>query len=432
VNRRISPLGVVGVVICSAVAVVLFLYLSARFGGPTVRFSSPYEVRALLPDSKELAVRSDVLDLGVKVGQVERISLRDGKAAVTFSLEPRYAPIHSDATIRVGEKTLLGEAFIDLTPGRPRTPILRSGATLPPSQVLPASVEIDQALNALDPATIAHVKSTLHTFATGAGSPAASDQVSQTLAYLPRLTDQLRLLFANLHGQEGDIANAVSAARVVLGQLGDRQQQVAEIVSGGRATLQALGQRGQALAAGLHELPLVLGTGRQTLHDAQPLLIDARPLIADLRAAAAPLASALRQLPPVAYDANDLIARLPAFNAAVIPFLAAAEPVLALARAPVVALGPALRNLVAIAQYLSPRANTFAAWFSNTAGLGASGDSKGKFARFSLFIEPGTAFGAPGGAFQKNPYTQPNDALDNKPYSGYPRLHPYSPGSPHR
>jgi phospholipid/cholesterol/gamma-HCH transport system substrate-binding protein len=431
-NRRISPIGALVLVIASATAVVLFLYLSSRFGGPTVRFSTPYEVRAVLPDAKELAVRSDVLDLGVKVGQIEQIGLQNGKAVVTFSLQPRYAPLHTDATIRIGEKTLLGEAFLDLHPGRPGAPRLKSGAELPPSQVLPASVEIDQALNALDPASVGHIKSTMHTFATGAGSPEVSDQVSQTLANLPKLTDQLRRLFGILRGQEGDIATTVSDGRVVLAQLGEREQQVAEIVSGGRTTLQALGDRGQALAAGLHELPALLSTAQRTLHDARPLLIDARPLLANLRTASPPLAAAVRELPPVAHDANDVIARLPSFNAAVVPFLATAQRVLSLAQDPVVALGPALRNLVTIMQYLSPRANTFAAWFSNTAGIGASGDSKGKFARFSIFIEPGTAYGFHSGLFENNPYTQPNDAANNQPYSGYPHLTAYYPGAPHR
>jgi phospholipid/cholesterol/gamma-HCH transport system substrate-binding protein len=190
---------------------------------------------------------------------------------------------------------------------------------------------------------------------------------------------------------------------------------------------------GRGVIAGIEIAPSILATSAQhTLHDARPLLLDARPLIGDLRTAAPPLASALRRLPPVARDANDVIARVPSFNAAVIPFLNTAEPVLSIARDPVVALGPALRNIVTIAQYLSPRANTFAAWFSNTAGIGAQGDSKGKFARFSIFIEPGTAFGLHGGAFSNNAYTQPNDALNNQPFSGYPHLTPYSPGVPRR
>jgi phospholipid/cholesterol/gamma-HCH transport system substrate-binding protein len=432
VNRRIPPLGATMMAIISAIAVALFVYLSGRFGGPTIQFSKPYLVSAQLPDSKELAVRSDVLDRGVRVGQVEAISLRGNRALVTFSIDRRYAPLHRGASIQVAEKTLLGESFIALDPGPRAAPALRSGTMLSPSQVLPASVEIDQALNALDPRAIAHLKGILAATATGVGAPGASQQVAATLAALPALTSHLRQLAAILAGQEAQIASGVIDTHTVLNELGERQQQLAAIVSGARATLAALDYRTRALGSGLGQLPVLLSTARRTLHDARPLLLSARPLLSDLRMAAPPLARALEALPPVTGGANTLLDRLPSFDDSVVPFLAALRPVLALLDPTGVALGPALRNLVTIAAYLSARKNTFTAWFANTEGLGQQGDAKGKFARFFIFMEPGTSSGIKGGDYQSNPYTAPNDALHNEPYSGYPRLEPYNPGAPHR
>jgi len=432
VNRRISPLGAAALLICVGIAATLFIYLSGRFGGPTVRFSKPYLVSAYLPDSKDLAVRSDVLDRGVHVGQIEQISLRGDRALVTFSLQGAYAPIHRDATIQVAEKTLLGESFIALDPGSPRSGNLPSGSTLSPAQVLPASVEIDQALNALDPSAVSHLKGILHTFARGAASPQTEPEVAQTLQRLPQLTAQLRQLAVALQGQEAYIASGVIDANTVLGQLGARQRQLAGIVSGARATLAALAARADALSAGLHRLPALLSVARRTLTDARPLLVSARPLLQELRAAAPPLAGALARLPPVAAQANDLIARLPGFDSVVLPFLALAHPVLGMLVPTATLLGPALRNLVTVADYLSARRNTFTAWFSNTAGLSQSGDAKGRFARFFMFIEPGTSFATKGGDFESNPYTAPNDAYDNRPYSGYPHLLAYAPGLPRR
>ncbi|HET9720875.1 MAG TPA: MlaD family protein [Solirubrobacteraceae bacterium] len=431
-NRRIKPLGAIGLLLCTAAAVILFIYLSGRFGGPTLRFTKQYEVSAILPDSKGLAVRSDVLDRGVQVGQIERLALRDGRTYVTFSVQPSVAPLRRDATIQVAEKTLLGESFINLDPGSSRAPALPSGSSLPPAHVLPASVEIDQALNALNPGAIKHLKGVLHVFAAGAAAPATSARVAHTLATLPQLTSQLRQLGDELQGQEGEISSGVLNTQAILSQLAARQQEVSQIVGGGRATLQALSLRSRALSAGVAELPRLLSSARHTLHDVRPLLIEARPLLADLRAAAPTLAVALRQLPPTTSGLNTLLGRLPRFNSAVIPFLAALRPVLVELDPAVVALAPALRNLIPMAQYLSARRSTFAAWFSNTAAMGASGDTKGKFVRFFIFMEPSTAFGSKGGLFQNNPYTGPGDAADNQPYSGYPHLLPYAPGFPRR
>jgi phospholipid/cholesterol/gamma-HCH transport system substrate-binding protein len=431
-NRRIAPLGTALLIACSLIGAALFIYFSGRFGGPTLRLNRPYLISAVLPDSKNLADRSDVLDRGVPVGAVQALRLQGGVAHVTFSVDPRYAPIRRDAMIQVAEKTLLGEAFISLDPGQRDQPPLASGSTLPPSHVRPSSVEIDQALNALDPSARAHMKGLLRSTAAAAASPMTSQEIAQTLSSLPGLTGQLRLLGQELRGQEGYIAAGVINTRTVLGTLAERAQQVSTIVSGGRVTLQALASRSRALSLGLHRLPPLLATARHVLADVRPLLGDARPLLADLRTAAPPLTEAVRRLPAVTREADAVVSGLPSFNAAVVPFLGSVRPVLGLLHPDAIALGPALRNLVTVARYLSARKNTFAAWFANTAGIGASSDAKGHFVRFSIFMEPGTSYGTKGGWFENNPYTGPNDALHNQPYSGYPHLMAYYPGRPRR
>jgi phospholipid/cholesterol/gamma-HCH transport system substrate-binding protein len=430
-NLRIPKSGAIGLVLAVIVSVVLFVYLMGRFGGPTLLFSSQYRVTATLPDTKQLAVRSDVDVRGVKVGQIEQIVLHSDSADVTFSVQSRYAPIYRDATVQVGEKTLLGESYVVLDPGHPATGKLAGGARLPARNVLPASIEIDQALNVLNPAARGHLKAMLETIATGAAARSAPAQLGDTLAQLSSATAELRRLTDVLHGQQGDIAQGVQAARVVLTQLGERQSEVRTIVSGARATLGALATRDSALQAGIAELPSLLSTARVTLHHVRPLLVDARPLLADLRTAAPPLTSALQVLPPVTRAARPVIAGLKSFNAAAVPVLALARTVLTFTRPVSLALPPALRNLVTLASFLAAHRRELAAWFSNTADLGSSRDAKGYFARFFIFIEPGTAFGYHG-SFQNNAYTQPGDAAHNQPYSGYPHLLAYTPPHPLR
>jgi virulence factor Mce-like protein len=429
-NLRVSKLGAIGLVAVSAVAVALFIYLMGRFGGPELRFSSQYTVSATFPDTKQLAVRSDVDVRGVKVGEVQSIALHPASAEVTFSIDSRYAPIHRDATVQVGEKTLLGESYIDLDPGHAGAGGLRSGARLAASRTLPASTEIDQALNALDPSARHHLISTVRTFAAGASAPDAPARLGDTLAQLSAATSQLRQLTGVLHGQEGDISSGVQAARVVLAQLGERESDVRAIVAGGRATLGALAARDTALQAGVRELPRLLSTARVTLRDARPLLHEAGPLMTDLRTAAGPLRSALVALPPVTRDANAVVAGLGRFNHVAVPVLSLTGDVLGLARPVSTSLPPALRNLVTVTQFLEAHRDGIAAWFSNTADLGSGRDNKGYFARFFINFEPGTAFGLNDGQFQNNAYTAPGDAAHNQPYGGYPHLLPYTPADP--
>jgi phospholipid/cholesterol/gamma-HCH transport system substrate-binding protein len=428
VSLRIPKLGAIGLVVAFAAAIALFLFFMASFGGPSVRLGSPYEVSALIPDSEGLAARSDVLDRGVKVGEVESVDLEGNQALVKLAIDGSYAPLPSDSTVRIAQKTLFGESYIDMSLGKAPSR-LPDGTRLASSQVLPAAVDIDEALAALDAPARRDLQGVIQTFGRGASIPDGSGRISATVGGLARTTSELRRLTQTLHGQEGDIAAAVQDGGTVVGTLAQREASIRQIVSGGRATLGALASRSDSLRAGFAELPGLLDSARTTLTDARPLIAEARPLANDLANAAKPLRAALLDVPPAARSANGVLAGLGAFNQTALPFLDHTDRVLKLAAPAAGPLSADLRNLQPIVKYLSDRHTAVASWFTNTGDLGASSDSKGHFARFFVGLEPGAAFDLPG-TVQNNAYTGPNDALANRAFSGFPRLMPYNPASP--
>jgi phospholipid/cholesterol/gamma-HCH transport system substrate-binding protein len=369
-----------------------------------------------------------VLDRGVKVGEVESVDLEGDQALVKLAIDGSYAPLPSDSTVRVAQKTLFGESYIDMSLGKAQSR-LPDDTRLASSQVLPAAVDIDEALTALDAPARRNLQGVIQAFGRGASIPDASGRVSATVGGLARTTSELRRLTELLHGQEGDISGAVQAGGTVVGTLAQREASIRRIVSGGRATLGALASRSDSLRAGIAELPGLLDSARTTLTDARPLIAEARPLATDLAAAAKPLRAALLDVPPAARNANGVLAGLGTFNQTALPFLDHTDRVLKLAAPAAGPLSADLRNLQPIVKYLSDRHTAVASWFTNTGDLGASSDSKGHFARFFVGIEPGAAFGLPG-TVQNNAYTAPNDALANRPFSGFPRLMPYNPASP--
>lgn len=422
-NLQIPRGGVVMLVLFLASATAIFLYLMDRFGGPSMSFSEPYSLVAGIPDTQGLAKKSDVLVRGVKVGEVQSIDVDGGdRAQVTLAIGDEYAPVRRSATVRVGQKTVLGEAYVDLDPGTRSEPPLADGARLPAAQVLPA-VELDEALAALDADGRRSLRGMLRTFGRGARSPETAQRVGATASRLAELTRQLRRLGVALRGQDGDLARLVLDSRTVLGELADREARVNRLVADGSATLGALAAHDASLREGIAEMPRLLAAARRTLGQAQPLLREGRPLLADLERAAEPLDSAFEDLRPVADSARRVLARLPALNRTAIPFLRRARPVVEAARPVARRLTPALGNLITAVRYLEPRRNTLSAWFSNTADMGLNGDEKGSWVRFFIFAEHGTGFGAPG-AFRNNAYTTPNDGDDLQPHrpGSYPRL----------
>ena len=427
---RIPRGGAFALIAFGVSALAIFLVLAARFGGPSLRLADPYALTAPVADTQGLAVRSDVLVRGVRVGRVAAIEVEDGIAAVRLEIDDLPLPVRRDATLRIGMKTLLGEAYVDLDPGR-RGPVLPDGARLGRAAVRP-SVEVDEALEALGEPARADLRGTLAEAGRGARSPRTAARVGETLAQLRLVTGGLRELGTALEAQAPDLAAAVEDSRAVVGEVAARQRALTTLVGDTQRTLDAVGARERDLRGGLRELPRLLHAARAALEEGDPLVREARPLLRDLRDASPSLAGAFTELPAVARDASGLLAAAPRLERAAAPLLAEAGPLVGDARPAARSLGPALANLVPVVRFLSPRRRAIAAWFSNTADLGLNGDSKGSWARFFIFLEPGTASGRPGGRYSANAYTRPGDAAANRPYTpgDYERLKPFGAPSP--
>ena len=117
----------------------LLLFVWVAFGGPTPLAARGYEVKVPLTQIGQLAEQSQVDISGVEVGRVKSIDLgeddEEGSAIVTLNIEPEYAPIPADTRAILRAKSLLGEAYIELTPGDKRNGMLEDGEQLPPAQV---------------------------------------------------------------------------------------------------------------------------------------------------------------------------------------------------------------------------------------------------------------------------------------------------------
>ena len=67
-----------------------------------------------------------------------------------IELDSRYAPMPSDARAILRQKTLLGETYVELTPGSADAEPVPEGGTLPESQVSP-TVQLDEIFRTFDP-----------------------------------------------------------------------------------------------------------------------------------------------------------------------------------------------------------------------------------------------------------------------------------------
>ena len=138
----------------SCVGILMFLWLS--FGGSVPLRPEGYRVEVQFPEATQLAQEADVRISGVKVGRVKNKQPNEttGLTDTIIEIDARYAPIPKDTRAILRQKTLLGETYVELTPGTAAGAqgMLRDGGRLPAGQVA-ETVELDEVLRTFDPET---------------------------------------------------------------------------------------------------------------------------------------------------------------------------------------------------------------------------------------------------------------------------------------
>jgi phospholipid/cholesterol/gamma-HCH transport system substrate-binding protein len=96
--------------------ILCLAYLSIRLGRMEVIGNEGYELQAIFANSGGLKNGSSVMIAGVEVGRVKRVTLDDYRARVRINL-PLGLEIQEDAIASVKTKGLIGEKYVEITPG---------------------------------------------------------------------------------------------------------------------------------------------------------------------------------------------------------------------------------------------------------------------------------------------------------------------------
>ncbi len=96
--------------------IICLAYLSIKLGEMEILGNKGYEVYALFSNSGGLKTGSPVMIAGVEVGKVKSITLEDYQARVVLNLS-QNVKIQEDAIASIKTKGLIGEKYIEITPG---------------------------------------------------------------------------------------------------------------------------------------------------------------------------------------------------------------------------------------------------------------------------------------------------------------------------
>ncbi|MFO7601557.1 MAG: outer membrane lipid asymmetry maintenance protein MlaD [Candidatus Desulfacyla sp.] len=91
-------------------------YISIKLGKMEILGDKGYEVEAVFSNSGGLKTGSSVVIAGVDVGRVKEVALDDYQARVVLNL-PLDVKIQEDAIASIKTKGLIGEKYVEITPG---------------------------------------------------------------------------------------------------------------------------------------------------------------------------------------------------------------------------------------------------------------------------------------------------------------------------
>jgi ABC-type transporter Mla subunit MlaD len=286
----------------SCFALALFLWIT--FGGPLPLKPEGYRFTVPFNEATQLAEESDVRISGVPVGKVKAVELADnGRADATIELDSRYAPIPTDTRAMLRTKTLLGETFVELTPGDEQGPTLEEGGTLDEGQVA-ESVQLDEIWRTFD----ARTRSAFRVWMQGTSEAlrGRGDDLSAAIAELGPFAEETNRLLKVLDSQSRAVRQLVHDGGTVFDALAERQGQLRGLIENSQAVFSTTARRNEELADLFTILPTFQRESRATLASLDRFAENTDPLVQQLRPAA-------RELSPTLVAAQKAAPDLKAF-----------------------------------------------------------------------------------------------------------------------
>ena len=353
----------------------LLLYLWSAFGGAVPLKPHGYRFDASFAEATQLAQEADVRISGVNVGKVKKIDLGDGRTDATIELDDEYAPIPKDSRAILRQKTLLGETYVELTPGTESAGDIPEDGRLETAQVAP-TVELDEIFRALD-------KQTREGFQVwqqdlGKGIQGHGADFSDFLGVLPEFANNTNEVLKILNSQERAVQEGIRDTGIVFDALTERGNQLADWITASNQLLETTARRDDRISAIWRAFPEFITQSQLTLRDLAAYAENTTPLMRQLRPSGTQLSSLLVNLEKIAPDFNEFFIGLNRLIPASRKGLPAQSRFLDQTRDVLGQLDPFLRNFNPFLRFLGQYRREIAAMLANDTAVTQATDQIGQ------------------------------------------------------
>jgi phospholipid/cholesterol/gamma-HCH transport system substrate-binding protein len=329
----------------------LLLYLWVAFGGGFPLKPKGYRFHVRFGEATQLAQQADVRISGVPVGKVVRLQLGPGQTTdATIQMDERYAPIPRDARAILRIKTLLGETYVELTPGHKSAGTLPENGTLPDAQVQ-RTVEIDEIFRSLDPRTRHSFQVWMQSLAQGIYG--RGQDLNSAFGNLAPFAEDTNALLETLDQQNHEVQQLVRNTGIVFDALSRRSGQLTGLIRNSNAVFGTIASRNQQLQETFKAFPTFERESSLTLERLNRFTREVNPIVTQLRPVAKELTPTLQAAGRLAPSFRDFFVNLGPLITAAKPGLPAFRQFLDDARPALAQLDPFTRSLNPFLGYIA-------------------------------------------------------------------------------
>ena len=242
---------------------------------------------------------------GVRVGDIAKAELDDGRAVVTMELDDEFKDlVHTDAKALLRPKTGLKDMFIELDPGTKDAPLARRNWALPVSATLP-DVNPDEFLSSLDADTRDYLRLLLQ----GArrGLEGNGDDLRQVLKRFEPTYRDLAEVSTEVKSRRAALRRLINSLQRLNTELGSRDDDLAQLVDSSATVFRAFANERTNVTATVHELPSALEELGSSLDKVERMARVLRPAADRIRPAVRALDRSNGAVTPFAREAAPLL-----------------------------------------------------------------------------------------------------------------------------
>jgi virulence factor Mce-like protein len=287
----------------------LLLWLWMSFGGVVPLRPQGYRVTAHVPETALLTKAADIRMAGLDIGNITELELDRHKGQkIEMQIDPEFAPLPKDVKVIARQKSLLGQVYIELTPGTRDGPKLKDGDEIP-SQAVTESVELDEIISLFNKETRDNFQGWIREIKLAIENGRGED-LSNAIGNLDDFAAAGSSTLKILDDQEPALRGLVRNTGITLNALTERRGQLRELIGNANGFFEALASRNDKLAETIAIFPTFLDESRLTLNRLRAFANNTHPLIRDLIPVAIQLRPTLRDLGALAPDLKNVFRKL--------------------------------------------------------------------------------------------------------------------------